>query len=260
MSAIWGMIDLSCSDIEGNLPDIMSGCINKYKIDAVNCLVEGNVYMACGLQCFTRESHDEILPISDNGMFFTADCILDDRERLVSELQESANSADLSEYNSKILNAPSAISGNLPDGTLLYMAYRLWGKRFADHVTGQFSFACYDRTNGYISVYTDHTASRCIHYHVAGNKVYFATLTACITDVEKDISLCDRWMKESQAVEMGYTYLQEGYTPFEGVFILPYGTGVDMCLKGGKVSVDRHRYWDPLNSIKRNSSFDDDSC
>ncbi len=239
MSAIWGCIDLSGVDIDSNIPDKMSKCTNKYKIDRTDRLLKHNVYMECGLQYITKESRLEKLPFVRDDIFFTADVLLDNRSELLEEF--SANES-------------------ATDGELLFEAYQKWGDRFGDHVLGLFSFAIYDKNKNEFRLYTDHLSNRCIHYYVNGSKVYFSTLTSSITDAVPDIGICEKWMYASQAMDLSYCFLFDGLTPFEGVHILPYGTGVILRNQAGHISEEIVRYYEPLNSIKEMKKFDDQKC
>lgn len=239
MSAIWGCIDLSGNNIDSNIPDKMSKCINKYRIDRTDRIFEHNVYMECGLQYITKESRLEKLPFVQDNIFFTADVILDNRNELLEEI---------------------FADGSATDGELLFKAYQKWGDQFGDHVLGLFSFAIYDKNKNEFRLYTDHLSNRCIHYYVNGSKVYFSTLTSSITDAVPDIEICEKWMYASQATDLSYCFLFDGLTPFEGVYILPYGTGIILKNQSGSISKKIVRYYDPIYSIEEMKKFDDKKC
>lgn len=238
MSAIWGCIDFSGSPIEKELPKKMSQCTNKYRIDRIDYLQEDNVYMACGLQYITKESYNEKLPYQQAGVYFTADCMLDDRDNLIRELG-------------------NGVAADTPDGKLLFMAFKKWGESFGDHVLGVFSFAVYDRNKNEFHLYTDHTSSRCIHYHKRGSRIYFSTLTSAITDAFPDIGLCEKWMYGCEATDFSFSFMFEGLTPFEGVYIIPYGSGIVAKTMGNELTVTARRYWDPIRDVKDEKRFDD---
>ncbi|MCR4634749.1 MAG: hypothetical protein K5754_00830, partial [Butyrivibrio sp.] len=85
MSAIWGCIDLSGADIDQCIPDKMSECTYKYKIDRREAIVDKNIFMACGLQYINKESRYEKMPFVKDDIYYTADVILDNRQQLISE-------------------------------------------------------------------------------------------------------------------------------------------------------------------------------
>ncbi|MCR5772122.1 MAG: hypothetical protein K6G87_12955 [Butyrivibrio sp.] len=239
MSAIWGCIDLSGNDIDIFIPDKMSECTKKYKIDHRERLLKKNVYMECGLQYITKESRYEKLPLASEDIYFTADVLLDNRKELIE--QTSSNES-------------------VTDGELLFKAWKKWGENFGDHVLGLFSFAVYNKDKNELRLYTDHLSSRCIHYYVDGSKVFFSTLTSSITDIVPGISICEKWMSASLALDFAYCFLFDGLTPFEGVHILPYGTGVIFKNVSGRVFAEPIRYYNPFDLIKEMKNFDDEKC
>ncbi len=239
MSAIWGCIDFSGSILDSGLPDIMTECTKLYKIDRTEHLIENNVYMACGLQYITKESRYEKLPCIKDGLYFSADCIIDNRQELIDSL---------------------GIDTDAADGEVLFSAWQKWGEDFGNYVIGLFSFAVYDRKKSQFYLYTDHTSSRCIHYFVKGSKVYFATLTKCITDAAGGIDISEKWLTACMSTNFPSMLLYEGLSPFENVFILPYGCGVKIEYIDNSIVVEKKRYWDPLNTVTQIKKFDDNNC
>ncbi|WP_027217044.1 asparagine synthase-related protein [Butyrivibrio fibrisolvens] len=239
MSAIWGCVDLSGTFVDPDIPDKMSECTKKYRIDQSQSVLFENVYMACGLQYITKESRYERLPIVQDDIFFTADVLLDNREELIKETLSQESSSD---------------------GELLFNAWKRWGEKFGDHVLGLYSFAIYDKRKNEFRLYTDHLSSRCIHYYESGSKVYFSTLTSSITDAVSDIDICDKWIRTSLSMDLAYCFLFDGLTPFEGIKILPYGTGIVVKKNERGIEVEKVRYYDPLSKIKENKKYDDEKC
>lgn len=243
MSAIWGCIDMSGKPVEDGLPEVMSRCTKKFKIDKTTQFIEKNVYMACGLQYITKESHNERMPFCEKGIYFTSDCLLSDREGLLDELR------NVGKYE---------ISENTPDGDLLFYAFREWGEKFGDHVLGLFSFVVYDSGLNEFYIYTDHTSSRCIHYCIRDEKVYFGTLTDCIVDALPETVLSDKFMTASQVLDISSLFLFEGLTPFEDIFIIPYGSGIMIKKEDSGPVKKQLRYWDPIKNLKQDRRFDDE--
>lgn len=243
MSAIWGVVDLSRKEIDKALSSRMSKCLENYRIDKVMELSEDNAYMGCGLQYITKQDRAEKLPISENSDFFTADCYLDNREELISEIGKELPDERLSE--------------DTPDGRLLYLAFKIWGEKFGDHVLGAFSFANYNKDTNEFYLFTDHISSRSVHYYVQGDRLFFGTLTSCITDVCPEIDVCDKWMSACMAMDFPVLTVFEGLSPFENVFMLPYGCGVKAVLSKGKAKATRIRYYDPISEIHEDKSITD---
>ncbi len=236
MSAIWGCIDFSEKFIDNVVIERMKMCLSKYKIDEIREYTESNVYMGCGIQYITKESYKEKLPFKKDGFIFTADCIIDNREKLISDLK---------------------LDYDIPDGDILYYAWKKWGGKMGEHVVGMFSFAVYDEKIKKFYLYTDHIASRCIYYCVKGGKIFFSTLTSSIVDSIGKHEINDQWMFESIATDFSYSYLTEGLTPYKDIYIIPYGTGIEI---DSSMKINKKRYWDPLKTIHQKKRFDDDSC
>ena len=88
MSAIWGCIDFSGKALPDGLCETMQKPFDQYKIDRYSNVTAGNIVMGCAIQYITAESVNEPLPIYDEdlGIFFTADCFIDNRLDLMNEL------------------------------------------------------------------------------------------------------------------------------------------------------------------------------
>jgi len=86
MSAIWGYLSYT-NTISDDLPALMEAPYKeKCKIDCYRNEKNANLYMGSGIQYITKEAQQEVLPVFDaeNGIFFNADCILDNRNELIS--------------------------------------------------------------------------------------------------------------------------------------------------------------------------------
>lgn len=245
MSAIWGVVDLSGGEIKGMSGD-MTRCLDKYKIDRVSQVEDGNVYMGCGIQYITRQARSEKLPYHEESDFFTADCYLDNRKDLICELRKAYTDLDITE--------------DTPDGELLYLAFKKWKEKFGDHVLGAFSFAFYNRDSGEFYLFTDHISSRSIFYYLQDNRIFFGTLTGSITDACKEIEVSDKWMSACMSVDFPVMLLFEGLSPYENVYILPYGMGIKASMSGKRTFVEKIRYYDPLTEVKEDKSITDEQA
>ena len=113
MSAIWGVISLKGARISKDISSKMRQPLSDYKLDSIEEVIDNEVYMACGHQWITREDHEDKLPFYDEKRetFYTADCMIDNREELV--------------------NALGVVEGT-PSGRLLYLSYLKWGPSLPD--------------------------------------------------------------------------------------------------------------------------------
>lgn len=236
MSAIWGIICTDGEKVDSELVRSMRETMGKYKIDRIDSLVGEGVYFACGHQYFTPEARREELPYHDGscGIYFTADCMLDNREELRGQLGVEDTS--------------------VPDGRLCYLAYRKWGERFVEHLLGIFSFAIYDEAKQQLLLYTDHMGSRCINYCRYGNNILFSTTYDLFLAAlpEGQPALSEKWIAGCEAEPSACMVLFPGLTPYEGVYQLQAGT----YLKFGKGKVREIRYWNPVKTRKKRGLSD----
>ena len=164
MSAIWGCVDLGGGNLPEGLCAAMERPLHEYKIDRYASISGGNVVMGCGVQYIKTWSEKEPLPIYDAeaDVYFTADCLIDNRAELIAGL------------------CPG--NSDVPDGELLFLAYKKWGGEMPKHVYGAYSYAVYERKENRLTVGADHVFSRSIYYMRAGDRVFFSTVIESIFD------------------------------------------------------------------------------
>lgn len=228
MSAIWGYLSYTNS-INDSLPPAMEEVYKaKCKIDCYRSQQTTNLYMACGIQYITKESCNEVLPIFDteSGIYFTADCILDNRAELISLL-----GADPSE----------------PDGTLMFLAYKKWGMDCLKHFRGLFSMAVYDINAGTLFLAADQVSSRCLYYYKAQDFVCFSTLLDPLRKVCPDIRINEYYIKDFLTAPGLMPNIVPTETPFSGV--LKINPGCYMVITPDTVT--EHSYWTPFSHKKQ---------
>ena len=177
MSAIWGCIDLSGDALPEGLCAAMEAPLHEYKIDRYASYAKGNVVMGCGVQYIHVESPREPLPVCDEdaGIYFTADCIVDNREELIPELCPGRT--------------------DIPDGELFYLAYKKWQDDVPKHVIGSYSYAVYERTQDRLIIGADHTFSRSIYFNRVGDIVYWGTIIeSVIQGRDEPAKVNDEWI------------------------------------------------------------------
>lgn len=230
MSAIWGAVNLKKKSLNISLQTQMEEPFHQYKIDRYHSHTHENVMMGCGIQHITKESHHEILPIFDyeHNIFFTADCLLDNRDELLAALSHKYD------YNNKT-----------PDGTLIYGAYLMWGEDCAKHLRGLFAFAIYDMVHHKLLIYADQVAERCIYYHSNENNVYFSTLLAPIVTLLKDtISLNEAFLSDSLSLYGLRVGIDSASTFYENIFKVDAGCYLRITPNGHEII----RYWSPKSN------------
>lgn len=236
MSAIWGMICTSGRKIDSEVEKTMREAMGKYKIDRIESIANEGVYFACGHQHFTPEAEREQLPYYDEsrGIYFTADCMIDNREELCRQLNISDTS--------------------IPDGNLCYLAYLNWGEVFVKHLLGIFSCAIYDKSKKQLFLYTDHMGSRCINYFQYEDIILFSTTyDLFLTALPKEqLKLSEKWIVGCEAEPSACMVLFPGLTPYEGVYQLQAGT----YLKFADGKSEEIRYWEPTKTKERKGLSD----
>lgn len=223
MSAIWGYLSFT-NTIPSGLPACMEDPYHaKCKIDRYDQKQNELLYFGCGIQYITKEAQSEVLPVFDeqNGIYFTADCILDNRNELIH-----------------LLTADSTT----PDGTLMYLAYKKWGIDCLKLFRGIFSIAIYDANAQSLFLATDQTASRCLYYYKAANSVCFSTLLEPIHKVHPDLSFNELYLKDYLTAPGLVLNIIPTETPYTGVFKINPGSYIRIT----KNNVTEHSYWSPF--------------
>ncbi len=227
MSAIWGYLS-NFTPIHKELAVSMEAPYKeKCNIDCYRSLQLSDLFIACGIQHITKEAKKEVLPIFDaeNNIAFTSDCLLDNREELISLL--GADSSD-------------------PDGTLMYLAYKKWGIDCLRRFRGLFSLAVYDRNKKTLYLATDQTASRCLYYYKTGEFVCFSTLLDPIRHICPGLSLNENYLKDFLTAPGLVPNIVSTDTPYTGVYKINPGCYLAIT----EDTVTEHSYWTPFMQKK----------
>lgn len=237
MSAIWGVICRK-TDVTNTVVSAMQDSMKEFFIDRYHCIIRGSVYFACGMQFFTKSSHSERLPIYDEttDTYFTADCVLTNREEIIRMLSTA--------YSKDTLSA-------LGDGELAYKVYMKFGERFAEYLRGSFSFAVFSGEKKELLLYTDHFARRYLAYSVKDDTVCFSTVYQPLLAVldEKERKLNKHWIAAAYTDCTADTIKLHGATVYDNIFHVEPGQYI-------KINTDSHcvkkcTYWNPLSQHKK---------
>lgn len=233
MSAIYGIIDFNSSSLLMNSFSTLANEYRTYKIDRFEKMSVKNASFGCGIQYFTKESENEILPIYDEKqqILFVCDCVLDNRSELLQELSEYADST--------------------PDGKLLFASYLKWGKDFHKHVLGAFSFVVYHLDCNTAFLYTDHMGNRSLYFSYQNHKLYFSTL---IVPLAKTLhaKLCEKWIAGCLSNYSADMMLFPDLTPYEK--IIQCSSGSSYCIQSDKIQSEI--YYGIENQPKFPKKFD----
>jgi len=238
MSAIWGCVDLSDKALPDGLCAVMEKPLHEYKVDRYDSISEKNVTFGCGLQYIKRWSENEQLPLydSDTDTYFTADCLIDNRAELINELCHG--------------------KADIPDGALMYLAYKKWGEDMVKRIYGSYSYAIYDAKKNQLIIGADHTFNSTIYYQRAGSTVFFGTLIeSVIQGAGGKPSLNEEWLAFFLSMRTLGILANPVDTPYLGVSRV---VASHYCVFSGD-GMTETEYWSPKkNAMRLNYKKDDE--
>ena len=203
MSAIWGIVPVSSTEKTEEALHTMRTSYAPFAIDRYSSLsLDTGVSFHCGLQFFTEESFQEVLPFYDNtkGFLFTADVVLDNREELLSQFP--------------------LLSGDTTDSGLLLAALEKWGTSVCDHLLGAFAFAIYHTSTHTLHLYTDHMGNRSLFYAILPDRILFSTALVPLAHT-LSAAVSEKWLAACLATTSADMILYEALTPYEGILQMP---------------------------------------
>lgn len=237
MSAIWGVVSRE-TNISTTVVSNMQNSMKEFFIDRYDGIIRGSVYFACGLQYFTKTARSERLPIYDESRdtYFTADCVLTNRDEIIRKLGTA--------YSKETLKL-------LGDGELSYKAYLQFGERFAEYLRGSFSFVIYNVAQKELLLYADHFARRYLAYYVSSDKVCFSTvyqpLLAVLDKSERKPN--KHWIAAAYTDCTADTIKLPGATAYENIYHVEPGQYVK--INTDSQSIEKCTYWKPLTRYKK---------
>lgn len=230
MSAIYGAIDFNGRYITDKEIECLKKPFERCKIDRYSDNHEGNVYMGCGLQYVTRESHMEKLPYCDNEIFFDADLILDNREDIALRLGIDTDKIK-----------------DIPDAELTFRYIKSKGVDGLNDLLGAYAFIYYDRNSNKLIMPIDAVGNRCIYYRVIGNTFYYSSLMESLENLERTTKN-GRWISDFLAMDSLVMINELFETPKKEIFRVGPAHYVSFDGKNAK----QVRYWDCLRDNSQN--------
>lgn len=229
MSAIWGAIDLQGNPIKGEQRKILRKAFDKCVIDRYEELYCENVYMGCGIQYFTPEAKEEVLPKKQENIFFTADVVLDNRQELCEKLNISLEE-----------------SKNMPDGEILYEAYKKYGKSCLNDLLGAYTFVWYDKQKNEIELISDAVGNRCLYYRLIGSILYLSSLIEPLAQISDETKTNDRWLVDFLAMDHLFMVNETEETPIQDI----YRVAPAQYIRVSKERVEKEAYWKPFENYQ----------
>ncbi len=226
MSAIWGVISQNCvidiKEKEEKIRNAYSNCV----IDRVEYYSGEQVAFGCGIQYFTPEAQKEVLPIIDdeNGIYFTADVVLDNREDLLKKLG--------------ILND----DGSIPDGKIVYEMFHKYKEECLNDLLGAYSFVYYDRKRSELFLVADSTGTRSLHYYIHEKDIFFSTLIEPIIKATGPKKVNETWITDFLAMDNMAMAISYEETPYQEINRVPASHYI-------KITPDKAEkvcYWNPI--------------
>lgn len=231
MSAIWGIVALSpdCSIPEHCAQLFESTYKKSCKIDRYESVFGTDAFFGCGIQYITTEAEQEQLPIRhpEQGLLFTADCLLDNREELIDLLSVHG-------YNKHVL-------ADAPDGTLMYYSYLTFGNDCVTHFRGLFSFAVWEENTRTMTLFSDHTSSRSLYYILQNGLLAFSTRMEPLLKLFPEVTPNINYHKDFLLANASVVYVVPGETPYREISLMLPATRLTLT-KAGASPVT---YWTP---------------
>lgn len=201
MSAIWGVIakddSIPVDAVEKNMRAAYGKCV----IDRTEYYVGNRIAMGCGIQYFTPEAEKEVLPIIDveEGIYFDADVVLDNREELLKKLGYESDDK------------------SIPDGRILYEVFKKYKEDCLNDLLGVYSFVYYERRSNRCYLVTDVASRRSLHYFIQDGTLYYSTLIDPIIAATGEKKLNERWFADFLALDSLVMAIVYDETPYCGI-------------------------------------------
>ena len=232
MSAIYGIISIDKKQVSTEISEKIMDKFNIYSFDYTKFLSKNHVLLGCGMQYFTPESRDEILPreYKEKNLIITADAIIDNREELF-----------------KLLNVTQTSISLITDSELIIMCYEKWGHDSPKYIVGDFTFAIWDDKNKELFCARDPIGTRTLYYYQSENIFAFSTVMKPLFPVfNKKIELNERWITDFLALNGVIQETDCVETIYKDIYQLAPGCTLVLKDKG----IEKNQYWDPIKDVK----------
>ncbi|HXN63964.1 MAG TPA: asparagine synthase-related protein [Candidatus Acidoferrales bacterium] len=190
--------------------------------DAQGAWASEGIGLAHALLRTTFESENETQPATlDDVVWCVSDVRLDARADLIAELKTDGRE----------------VRQAMPDVELLLHAYQTWGEGLLNHISGDFSFAIWDRLRGALFCANDHFAVRPFYYARTQDALIFGnTLESVRLHPEVSSELNEQAIADFLLVGLNWN---PGTTSFAQIQRLPAAHKLT-CING---EVRTQRYW-----------------
>ena len=227
MSAIWGAVSLDNAVLPADTAIGLRQPYTSCEIDRFEEHVEADCVFGCGIQYFTPEAHFEKLPLTNDSYIFTADVMLDNRDELIVRLGMDESDK------------------TIPDGAILCEMFAKFGEACLNDLLGAYAFVFYDKMEKRLSLVSDPTGNRCLHYRIHKDVLYFSTLIEPVTQVAGHEGVNERWISDFLALDNLSISKEHEETPYMGV----YKVAPRQIVTWNGKTLEKRLYWQPDTSL-----------
>ena len=162
MSAIFGFINLDGRNAGSENLEIMAGELSTSGPDGVSSIFSGSAAFGHALLVVTHESRFEKMPYYDanEDILFTVAARLDNRDELCD-----------------VFGISLAERPTIPDGKLVFHAYKKWRADSCKHIFGDWSFAAWHNKEKRLFLARDHLGNTGLFYYFKKDLIVFSSNT-----------------------------------------------------------------------------------
>lgn len=253
MSAICGAISLSGREIDEKEKNILKDGYQDCRIDRFEEFTDNTLYMACGIQYFTKEADYEAFPIVEDGVWFVADVIIDNRIELIKKLVSDRN-AYMLQYRKDLDIEEEDIQEKyekLPDGRILYEMYRQYGKACFNDMVGAYTAVWFDVNRNEVLMLSDAVGYRYVHYMIQDGILYFSSLMKPLEQIKQRVQINDRWIADYIGQDNFNAFTESEETPIQDIYRIAPATSILMDeTHQTERTIKKTCYWKPFKGKK----------
>jgi len=223
MSGIFGFVNLDGRPASPEEFQKMASAMSHWGPDGIGSVISANAAFGHALLIVTHESPYEKMPHHDTetDVLFTAAARLDNRDELCD-----------------LFGIPHPQRPTTPDGRLVWLAWRKWGREACRHIFGDWSFAAWDKKEKKLFLARDHMGNTGLYYYFKPPLVVFASSSEAVLSHSE----VPRRLNELHlARRMIFDYSEETFfqTFWEDVNFLPASHFAHITDRGKQIE----KYW-----------------
>jgi len=173
----------------------------------------------------TKESRQEIQPLSDAGHVLCWDGRLDNRDELIPVVHDE-------------------LFQQSTDVAIVLACYRRWGMKFLARVIGDFALSLWDASTRTLLLARDPVGPRPLFYRTNKDRIIWSSDISPLLEVDSlELEVEDEYVA-------GYLTrdLLTGLSPYKGIYAVP--PGHFLMVRNGQVRVQRFWYLNPTDEIR----------